>query len=464
MTTYFDITDVIDHARQHSRVSGIQRVQVRIIQELMAGPNKASVAVVYFNRRSQQHVVIDAAKVLGAPGVEFQSLRVLNTLCEMPLGGLLPARFQVNDAVRRYADQKPLRAWMKARLYMKALVCPQRLIALGLEDWRGQGAADRTSTLTPLVLTAGDNLALLGSFWNSEPVVALARRHHEQGGRVAVLVHDVIPRVAPQYCSGQQAQVFWDHFQQLPQYASRFLAVSDFTRQDFVRSMGARVHPEAVKVVNLAHEFGHHPRIEDVTEPAWSASQGRHVLCVGTIEPRKNGVLLLKVWQALISQFGDATPDLVFCGKYGAYGRFQALLDQDPALARKVRVVSSPSDAQLVTLHRDALMAVFPSFYEGWGLPVGESAWLGKYCLASSATSVPEVLGNLIDYASPHDPQAWIDKISWLIRYPEQLRARTQAIRRAPLRTWAQTAQDMLMALEAPQAQQPVRVHVQRAA
>ncbi len=450
MTTYFDITDVVQYATSNTRVSGIQRVQLRIIQELIDSPDARNIAVVYYSARHKRHLVIDPRIVLGSKRDEFNPRRTLQSLGETE-PSRLPEKYQMRRFLKSYEHSKLLRGLMKMKLYLQAMANPQSLLDMGFEDWRVRDDRIRLSPLRPLVLQPKDHLALLGSFWYIEPVVSLAREHHRQGGRVTALVHDVIPHVVPEHCTDHQTRTFWPQFEKLPEFVDRFLAVSEHTRRDFLRSMGSRVKPDAVTVVPLAHEFGMHPRVvSPAPEPQPDPSQ-RYVLCVGTIEGRKNGALLLAVWQRLLRRFGDETPTLVFCGKYGSKaGPFKSLLNSDPALQRKVRVVNSPSDDELAGLYSHALFTVFPSHYEGWGLPVGEAAWLGQYCLASTATSVPEVLGNLIDYADPQDPGMWFELISTLLKHPQLLQARTHAIRQARLRTWSETAHAMLAAITAP--------------
>jgi glycosyltransferase involved in cell wall biosynthesis len=103
----------------------------------------------------------------------------------------------------------------------------------------------------------------------------------------------------------------------------------------------------------------------------------------------------------------EQLPLLVFPGKYGRGGaEFQSLLASDADLAQSVRVLRSPSGADLAWLYQHCLFTVYPSQFEGWGLPVGEAARFGKYCVASLTTLVPEVCGDLLVYVDPHDSQS----------------------------------------------------------
>ena len=132
----------------------------------------------------------------------------------------------------------------------------------------------------------------------------------------------------------------------------------------------------------------------------------RFVLCVSTIEARKNHDLLLTVWANLIAAHGPGkVPHLVLAGRVGYFvfdtGVRRKLLDE--RFCQRIVAVGVPKDAELAELYRRCLFTVFPSFYEGWGLPVDESLAYGKFCIASRSSSLPEVGGDWVDYFDPKD-------------------------------------------------------------
>lgn len=441
MATYFDLTDVIYYSEANSRVTGIQRVQLRILAEL-SSLYPSEVRAIYFNKMTRTHVVFDSQAVFGPLGTEFRPNEVLRSLgIRRPT--LLPDKYQIKNHLRPYEHQKIRRALHKIRLYALGLLAPSRLHARGFEPWRKKDANWVTVSTSPLELKPDDTLALLGSFWDFDEVISLANRHRHQGGKVAVLVHDVIPATAPQYCSTGQVRQFWPRFSEVYKYANRFIAISQHTADDFKRCMGDRIVGIPVNVVPLAHEFGFERQSR---QPLTEAQPGRpYVLCIGTIESRKNGATLLKAWEKIIDRLGPATPDIVFCGKYGlGADAFRKHLTTNKKLADYVRVEASPSDESLKKMIQESMFTVFPSFYEGWGLPVGEAAWLGKFCLASSASSVPEVLGDLAEYVDPHDENAWANRIINLVQAPEIIEQRENRIRNSKLRSWQDAARSML--------------------
>ena len=76
-----------------------------------------------------------------------------------------------------------------------------------------------------------------------------------------------------------------------------------------------------------------------------------------------------------------------------------------------VTVIPQATDADLAVLYQNCLFFVYPSLVEGWGLPVGEAAWFGKYSVVSSSSSLPEVCGDLVDYVAPENIDGWLAAI-----------------------------------------------------
>jgi glycosyltransferase involved in cell wall biosynthesis len=92
-------------------------------------------------------------------------------------------------------------------------------------------------------------------------------------------------------------------------------------------------------------------------------------------------------------------------------------------------VLADASDDELAALYRGCLFTVYPSFFEGWGLPIIESLAFGKPCLASDRTSLPEAGGNLACYADPDDLNAWYTVIRKLLEHPGELALWEERIR-----------------------------------
>jgi hypothetical protein len=103
------------------------------------------------------------------------------------------------------------------------------------------------------------------------------------------------------------------------------------------------------------------------------------------------------------------------------------------------------SDTELAALYKAALFTVFPSFVEGWGLPVGESLMFGRPCIASNASSVPEVAGDFVEYIDPFNDHDGYEKISRFVGDRGYLEQRAQRIKNEfRPREWGDVAKDMI--------------------
>jgi glycosyltransferase involved in cell wall biosynthesis len=162
-------------------------------------------------------------------------------------------------------------------------------------------------------------------------------------------------------------------------------------------------------------------------------------LFVSTIEIRKNHRLLVKVWERLVKRHGaDRVPALVFVGMMGwSFDELLADLAANNYLNGKIVILQNLSDAELQEAYRRSLFTVFPSFCEGWGLPIAESLAHGKFCIASNRTSIPEVGGNLVDYFDPADEEDALAKIERPLLEPAYLATREAQVRAEyRRRTW----------------------------
>ncbi len=142
-----------------------------------------------------------------------------------------------------------------------------------------------------------------------------------------------------------------------------------------------------------------------------------YVLFVSTIESRKNHLLAFNTWLKLIKKWGlAATPNLVCIGKYGwMFDAAVARLESSDLLKQKVLVLSDISDIELAALYQACLFTIYPSFYEGWGLPVTESLCYGKVPMTSSVSSLPEAGGDFAEYFDFESERDFLEKLERMI-------------------------------------------------
>jgi len=437
-TVFFDISNIVRFALSNDRVTGIQRVQLRIISDLVALHGSEHIrGLAHLDRKGWAD--IDLNFLLHQS--EFDAVDFL-----LKVGHIQPSRFPSQDQVKRRLApldrHKVRRGLKKAWIYLSALVSTRWARAQGYRIYSRADCA--VAAHTPFRgFGPGDVFAILGENWSNSESEALAHRHHAADGRVVQMMHDLIPYAQPQLHTDRMVAVFNNWLSRTITDVACYLCVSAHTAKDlrtFASEKGALL--PTVEVTPLAHEFHGHPR-DAMGQLPDNLRDQPYVLCVGSLEVRKNGAGLLRAWQRVHTELGERTPLLVFAGKRGwKIGEFDQLLQTSPA-AHTVRFVDSPSDAELVGLYRHCLFVAYPSLYEGWGLPVGEAAWFGKFGVVSDRTSVPEVCGDLMDAVDPEDDVGLADALLRPLTDSGYLSERTARVAAAPMRTWRDVAMDV---------------------
>jgi glycosyltransferase involved in cell wall biosynthesis len=408
---YIDLTDLVGHVIWHATGAGIQRVQLEIATALVhSDPNVVPFSL-YDDTWRDLRGAIEAA--------DGDRERLFDRLREyFPYPGARPSFLRPLHSARL----------LKARL----------------------GALLERFVSRPPRLKANDTLFVAGQFWMSPTVIKFCERAAARGSNLIVLFHDLIPITNPQFAGHQ----FADEYRSVLRLPAHFIVTTPFNAGELEavrKAMGARA--AAVSVIPLAEEFPGAPRNETALQPRVfeDLAKAPFVLCVGTVEVRKNHMALLSAWEELEAELGERLPRLVVAGRRG-WKAEAALrrLDEVPH-AHQIVFAEAPSEEELRWLYSACLFTVFPSFFEGWGLPVGESLWFGKSCAASNTSSIPAVGREFCVYFSPYNR----DEIKAAVRHlldPETRRSLERKIEAAPLRTWAEVAGDIARIIKRPPA------------
>ena len=439
---YIDITDLVAYAQAYGEVTGIQRVQERILHELAQTDSCDHIWCLRI-ADTQDHYQACRLGDLYAPGC-MNLLDRLACLGEDRPHGSWPSRMQI----RAYLNRRGSRGWRrvagKLGVYARAAFLPSSLEAHGIV--RSRLHTVETVTLDQIPPQA--TLVLLGAAWNDRRVSVAAARHAAAGGQLIQFLYDLIPIKHPEYFRSGLQQSFETFFDMNLQHVSRFVCISENTRHDLEEVLSAKGIRVPSSVLPLAHEFPGYPRNARGCRPTDERLDGfrnpgqKFMLCVGTLEIRKNGLSLLQAWQDLKLLLGEETPHLVFCGRRGWKMRpFFSLLESDPWLRSRVHIVPNASDADIAYLHEHSLCSIYPSLYEGWGLPVGEAAWFGRTCITSQESSLPEICGMLADYVDPRNPSEIARAVHRAVTDEARLLLREKLIRQATLRTWHDVAE-----------------------
>ncbi len=299
-----------------------------------------------------------------------------------------------------------------------------------------------------LALGPADLIIMLGDDWKSPGRSAVIYRlKREHGFRTAWMIYDLIPILFPQFFGPGFPERFNLWLVDTLWAADLLLTISENTRADIQRfCLAGGIPAPPVEVIRLGENL---PAVGEAQLPQalqMTANQP-FALCVGTVEVRKNQLLLYHVWRKLIEKLGpERTPCLIVVGMRGWMGgNTMHLAENDPVTRAHVRFLPKCNDAELRWLYRHCLFTLYPSFYEGWGLPVAESLAFGKYCIASDRSSIPEIGGDLV---AMHDPTS-VEQCVARALDPAFRASREDRIRRLyRRREWSECAGQMAEALK----------------
>jgi glycosyltransferase involved in cell wall biosynthesis len=315
------------------------------------------------------------------------------------------------------------------------------------------GIYDRSCQLNkddPVDFAFGDDFLSIGLDWDHGFLEYIRIKKKDCGLRVTGCCYDIIPIKFPHYCVGDVAAFFASYFIELASTADHILCISQNSMKDlekFLLNAGAIVPP--LSVFRLGDAV-----TKDRISPseAWPSELNRdlgYMLIVSTIERRKNHqTAYLALRRVIEDQLlpPDQIPHLVIVGMRG-WGVDDLFSDiaLDPVTQGFIHVLNHVSDEELRNLYLKSRFTLYPSYYEGWGLPVCESLCYGKVVVSSGISSLPEAGGDYALYCDPYSPAEWALKIVELCRDDNLLKQLENRIQTEYIPySWSQTAQQVI--------------------
>lgn len=434
---YIYIDDLIEFAQSNRAVSGIQRVAIEIIKGLRLRYGGDRVRLL--SQRYSRGFIVYSSDLFTPDWIYDQ-----RQFCRFFSVPALSGR-KTDIAI---ADLLALKYRGAKLSYKLALFRLRNFLSRGatFRALGAQGAREVGTTVArrfPLRFDAEDVVYVPGEFW-SRPIEALLAAFDAapQPPKLVLYLHDLIPIVRPHFTGKAFNEPYRAKLFGLLNYVTRIVANSHYTAQDAARALDLRAcapRLESIAVAQLAHEFiGDEAALDPLERGSLDfVTRFPYVLMVGAANPRKNAWAAAQVWRSLRANLGLRAPRIVFVDRHVFLDdKFARLMEQTGHLDGWAETIEAPSDAQLAFLYRNCLFTLYPSQYEGWGLPVGESLWMGKTAAVARATSLPEVGGDLVDYFDPSDLQEFYDVCARLILDADHRRALERRIAAASLRSW----------------------------
>lgn len=249
-------------------------------------------------------------------------------------------------------------------------------------------------------------------------------------------VHDMIHELYPNFFPPNDMTMVWK--KQLIENASGIIAISESTKKDIVKL--SHVDPDQIYVIYHGNPFESSTQTIQI-DSSFSPSLLRrpYLLYVGNRQGYKNFIFFIKSVAKLLQKDGRLH---VYCAGGGPFTQPELKILSKLNLSSKVHFVKT-NDQIMKQLYRKAQTFVFPSLYEGFGLPILEAFSCGCPAILSDSSSLPEIGADAAHYFDPDDPESLIQSIETILsnnNYREQLIKK--GFERLKLFSWEKTAQD----------------------
>lgn len=372
---WFDITEIKNWQGHHT---GIQKVIHRIGKDFTS---KENVGICYFDRITNSFKTCD---------YDFFS----EILYE-------------NEAEKK-KEKSPLQN--KLVLSVKSII-PQRVKIVMKELLASRTSRTKVSVGVTVKFNEGDTVIIPGAFW-IYPIEELIKIKSNNKLLLNGIMYDLVPIITPQFVTEETISGFETNLSKALELFDRWYAISENTKKDLLEvagNYGISSDKLDVDVIHLGVDNPDELQDDAGLTPDLGvpfADGKKFSLFVSTLEARKNQSLVYLAHK-LIYDSGRRSLPTIIVGKRGWLSDDMInIISKDPDVKDKIIWLERVDDRTLRWLYKNCSFTIYPSFYEGWGLPVAESLAMGKPCIASNSSSIPEIAGDLVEYFSPYDSSA----------------------------------------------------------
>lgn len=355
----------------------------------------------------------------------------------------------------RLATQNAWLARLADRLQRRLLSDRYRRFMVREDDTRRPFYPYEMAIGTPIEFGRDDTLVCAGSGWAHTNIEVISALKSRIGFRMVLLCHDLIPLMFPHFYLTRDVKLFGDYMDRALAIADRIVVNSHAVESDCLAHCARRgISAGNISVGFLGFDLGaDHPK--SVSRLPAGIRPGHFAMLVSTIEPRKGHAMLCRVWRRLMVEGVPQAADfkLIFAGRAG--WMVDDLL-ADTRNTPRLLVIHDAADDLLASLYQAAAFCVYPSVYEGYGLPVIEAFSHGKVVLTSTGGALPELARGFSPCIDPIDEAAWYETLKqWIEKpqvrapYEQQVRARFQHP------TWSEAAANFFSSIAA----SPVRIN-----
>jgi glycosyltransferase involved in cell wall biosynthesis len=256
---------------------------------------------------------------------------------------------------------------------------------------------------------------------------------------IVLTIHDVSYERHPEWYPYRRDPFRRAFYRWSARAADRIVTDSAFSKAEIIAAYG--VSPDLVDVVPLAASSGFSQGVAGS-----SSARAPYLLHVGDLHPRRNLEIAVRAVLDVRRRRGDYQDlQLVLAGVDRGSGPALERLAQGAGVGRPlIQLAGQVHDEALRQLYLGAAALVYPSRYEGFGLPLLEAMACGTPVIATNAASIPEVTGDAAILLDPDDDRAWASAIESVLSADTAMRLRAAGIRRAAMFSWRRTAEATL--------------------
>lgn len=320
----------------------------------------------------------------------------------------------------------------------------------GLEADVLHGIPTKRDFISASPIQAHDFVITAGLLSKRIQIQALHEHKLEVGFQLEYFVHDTIPLLQPQWVFPDHRTLLAEEFGMIPWIANSLVFSTDHNAQLFSQYFQQNFVPLTMnqRIVPLATELSFDPK-EFSTNNRQDADKF-YFLTVSTIEKRKNHRLIVDAIKNLRTNHPELRlPKFVFAGRVG-WGVQDLIhdLNNDPCYWQNgqalVEIVEGLDDQSIGSLYTSALATIFPSFHEGWGMPVSESLALGVPTFASDDLNVSIASQGCAQFFKADNPSDLAHKLFSFITDPTEQAKMLQLAGEFQTRTWFQYSEEVL--------------------
>lgn len=224
-----------------------------------------------------------------------------------------------------------------------------------------------------------------------------------------MVVHDIIPKLFPEYLDNFRKKLYWKLTEKAIKKADKIITVSKHTKKDlmdYLQIPEDKIEVQYIDADDIYKREVSEEESENVMKK-YNLKTG-YIYNAGGLDKRKNISKLLKAYRILLKRKKDI-PDLVISGKLNP--KMKPLITDVEALAKELNIDDKVSFLDFVpqedmpALYKNAKIFIYPSLYEGFGIPVLEAMNIGVPVLTSGVSSIPEIGGEAVRYIDPESPR-----------------------------------------------------------